>query len=105
MVRYSIYGYYVFIAGNEIDGATLTGLTENMISELLPVMRYRVKLLKLLHDSGVVEQPSPSTSGSAVREADDLEPTHVDTDARYLTLVVVCQYTVRCASVNYFTLS
>jgi len=45
----------VFIAENEIDGATLTGLTENMISELLPVIQNRVKLVKLLQDSSVVD--------------------------------------------------
>ena len=49
------YRYDVFIAENEVDGATLTGLTENMISELLPVIQYRVKLVKLLQDSSVMD--------------------------------------------------
>jgi len=44
-----------FIAENEIDGATLTGLTDNMTSELLPLIQCRVKLVKLLQDSRVVD--------------------------------------------------
>jgi len=76
-----VYIYDVFIADNEIDGATLTGLTETMISELLPVMRYRVKLVKLLHDT---EQPRPDGDpATSDNETGGLEPTDVNTETRY----------------------
>jgi len=51
----------VFIAENETDGATLTGLTENMISKLLPVIQCQVKLVKLPQDSRVVDCRTPKT--------------------------------------------
>jgi len=65
---------------NEVDGDTLGGLTEQMLSELIPVMRYRVKLMKLLRGLNINTTHKPSSSASLHSPVDD-EVDDVEGDA------------------------
>ncbi len=55
----------MYTADNEIDGSTLLGLTENMISRLLPTMKQQVMFIGLLMSLKTSRELSatPTTSG------------------------------------------
>lgn len=69
------------VTEHQIDGATLRNLTESMVSELLPVIRSRVQLLKLL--SQLPKAANCDNTGSDAA-APELEANHqqVDDDNR-----------------------
>ena len=83
---YILLTYLCVLTGNEIDGKTLTGLTELMIAELVPVIKYRVKFVAALKALKMALHKPETDAGSSRSSTvpcdsdSDMEASHSDTD-------------------------